>query len=169
MDQAKERFLQAYMLNADAIFRFCFFRLSDRELAKETAQEAFMRTWQYLVGGGQIHNLRAFLYKAASNLVIDQYRKRRPQDSLEALQEASGFEPAAKPGVDWINRLDGAEAIALLKQLPEPYGQALYLRYVDELSLAEIAKIVQQNENTIAVRIHRGLAKLKKLLDHEQS
>jgi DNA-directed RNA polymerase specialized sigma24 family protein len=124
MGQAKEHFLQAYLLHSDSIFRFCFFRLSDRELAKEVAQEAFTRTWQYLVNGSEIKNIRAFLYKTASNLVIDQYRKRRPQDSLEALQEAVGFEPPARSGPDWINRLDGAEAIAILQQLPEPYRQA---------------------------------------------
>lgn len=165
MDQAKERFLQAYLLNSDGIFRFCFFRLSDREIAKETAQEVFVRAWQYLINGGEIKNLRAFLYKTASNLVIDQYRKRRPQDSLESLQESAGYEPPAKAEPDWIERLSGAEALALLQRLPEPYREAIIMRYVEELSLTEIAQALGQSENTIAVRIHRGLAKLKVLMN----
>ena len=47
----EEEFLRAYEEFADAIFRHCYFRISDREVAKDLTQETFTRTWKYIVDG----------------------------------------------------------------------------------------------------------------------
>ena len=49
--QLQKEFEKAYDLYADAIFRHCYLRVSDRELAKDLMQEAFMKTWEYLASG----------------------------------------------------------------------------------------------------------------------
>ena len=51
----------------------------------------------------------------------------------------------------------------LIKKLPQEYRDVLFMKYVSDLSLGEIADIVGEKENTIAVRIHRGIKKLKEL------
>ena len=99
-------------------------------------------------------------------MIIDEYRKRKPNDSLETLQE-EGFEPSFDDTDRWMNVMDGTEALKLISQIPTPYGEAVFMRYVQELSLGEIADITGETENTIAVRIHRGLNKLRSLFYHE--
>lgn len=163
----KDEFLKAFEANSDALFRYCFFKIGDREKAIDLTQDAFMKTWNYLTVGNSIENMRAFLYRTASNLIIDEYRRRKPQFSLETLQEETGFEPAEGGIESIINTLDGAQAIELIQYLPEPYGEVLLMRFVNELSLAEISAITGQSENTIAVQVHRGIAKLKKLFNHD--
>ncbi len=172
----EKRFLEAHDLYSDGLLRYFTFRLSDMDRATELVQETFMKTWNYMRDdfhegkvGGDIENMRAFLYKTASNMVIDEYRKRKPADSLEALSEQSGFDPSFNDTDRWIDRLDGTQALSLLRRLPEQYGEAILMRYVEELSLSEMAKITGESENTLAVRVHRGIEKLKIIFNHEQS
>jgi len=166
--QLKDRFLEAYATHADAIFRYCFFRLGDKEKVTDLVQDIFMKTWEYMRTGQVIGNMRAFLYTTASHIVIDEYRKRKPQESLDTLLVETGFEPSVDDSDRHINELDGAEAMELLHLIPESYSEVIFMRYVEELSLSEISDILGESENTIAVRVHRGIGMLRKLWDHEK-
>jgi len=64
-----------------------------------------------------------------------------------------------------IDRFEGARALEALKLLPDAYKEVLILRYVDGLSPKEIAQSLDENENAVSVRVHRGLKKLKELLE----
>ena len=57
------------------------------------------------------------------------------------------------------------KAIEQVAKLPEKYRDVLMLRYVDDLSVAEISVIIAETENNVSVRIHRGLEKLKNILE----
>lgn len=59
--------------------------------------------------------------------------------------------------------LDGKAAIRLIENLPEPYKKVLHMRYIQDLSLGEMALITGKSKNTMAVQVHRGLVKLKVL------
>ncbi|MDE2040782.1 MAG: RNA polymerase sigma factor [Patescibacteria group bacterium] len=166
MGSKQKQLEEAYREHADALFRFCLFKISDREQAKDLLQETFTRAWQFLSRDGAVDNFKAFLYKIMSNLVIDEYRKRKPVDSLEILHE-DGFDPSFDDTDRWIDAIDGTKAVRLLGKIPPPYGEAVFMRYVQELSLGEISAITGERENTIAVHIHRGLEKLKTLFRNE--
>lgn len=156
-----DRFLQSYDELSDAIFRHCYYRCFDREKAQELMQECFMRTWERLAAGDEIHNLRAFLYRVATNLVIDSSR-RKTSDSLEVLVETQGFE-APDPATGRIEQAAEASLIvSMLDRLDPKYREAVTLRYVDGLTPREIAEIIGESENVVSVRIHRGLALLRK-------
>src|SRR4051812_784750 len=90
----KDEFLKSFAENSDALFRYCFFRIGDRERSLDLVQDAFMKTWNYLYQGNTIENFRAFLYRTAGNLIVDEYRRRKSEPSLDLLAE-EGFEPAA--------------------------------------------------------------------------
>ncbi len=61
-------------------------------MAKDLVQETYMKTWNSMVKGEDIHNIRAFFYKILGNLVVDHYRKKKTL-SLDRLSEV-GFEPS---------------------------------------------------------------------------
>ena len=169
MDHVKDM-STAYEAYADAIFRFCFFKLSNRELAKDLTQETFLKTWSYLAGGGEVKGLKVFLYATANHLIIDEYRKKGRQlkvaDSLDRLQE-SGFDPSFDDTDSWIDKLDGQRALELINQLPKLYKDVLFMRYVEDLSLEEIHQLTGESDNTISVRIHRGIEKLRKIINNQ--
>jgi|CXWK01.1.fsa_nt_gi RNA polymerase sigma-70 factor (ECF subfamily) len=158
----EQHFLKVYKENADAIFRFCYLRLSDREIARDVAQDTFMKVWQHAHKGEKIDNLRAFMFTTARNLIIDNYRKKKAS-SLDALME-EGFDVGVEISESVVDAFDGERAMALLATIPEKYRDAIYLQYVEGLSVKEIAEITGETENNISVRIHRGLQKLRSIL-----
>ena len=161
IEKTEKEFLKAYDENVDALFRQCYFKVHNTELAQDLLQETFTRTWDYLKKGKEIVNMKAFLYKTINNLVIDEYRKKKPV-SLDVMSE-DGFDPEAPLGSTAHERLEGKKAMMLIDKLPEPYKQAVFLRYVNGLELKEIAEITREAENTISVHVHRGMNKLKEL------
>ena len=155
--------MKAYEELSDAIFRHCYFRIGDREKAKDLMQETFTKTWEYIVGGQPVNNLKAFLYRVASNLVVDEYRKKR-ELSLDSLQ-VDGFEPSFDDRNKTEAGIDAKIAVRVINQLDEKYREVVLMKYVDELSPKEIAGITGDSENNISVRIHRGLKQFKQILN----
>jgi len=164
LSQDWEQFLRVYDQYADAIFRHCYFRVYNRDKALDLMQDAFMKTWEYLAQGKTVDNMRAFLYRVANNLIIDASRKKIPY-SLDDLQEG-GFEPVAETHA--VDPMDKKLLATVLEKLDEDARQVLVWRYLDELSIGEIATILGVRENVVSVRLHRGLKKARKRLLAEQ-
>jgi RNA polymerase sigma-70 factor, ECF subfamily len=168
-DDAAGAFEQAFREYGNAIFRHCYARLNDRERAQEIMQETFMKTWEYLCKGNSIENVKAFLYHAAHNLVINEAlkRKRRGDVSLDALQEGGFDVGSSEDHEECKKKLDEGKVLTHLQSVPPPYREVLLLRYVDDLSPAEIAEVIGVSANVVSVRIHRGLRKLRPFLESD--
>lgn len=166
LNNIEKLFLEAYDTLADALFRHCYFRVSDRERAKDIVQDAFVKTWRYLADGKSVRNLKAFLYRVVDNEIIDYARKRKEQ-SLDKLIE-EGLDVGLLDAAMRIERLDAKRALAYLNHLDERSRQVVVMRFIDDLGPKEIAEVTGESENIISVRIYRSLAKLKKVIsDHE--
>ena len=156
--EAPLAFPEAYHEYKDAIFRHCYFHVFDREHAKDLLQETFIKTWQYLTEGHDIDNVRAFLYRVATNLVINAARKKKEM-SLESLQD-QGFDPASDDETVGRDCIQEKRVMDMLGRIDEPYRSAVTLRYVEGLSPAEISQVTGETPNAVSVRIHRGLKQL---------
>lgn len=161
---AEEDFSKAFEEYRDEIFRHCHFIVFNREIALEIMQEAFMKTWVYITQGHDLDNVRAFLYRVARNLCFN-HKHKKNEGSLDALQE-EGFDPPSED--DRLKRDVIAEdqVIKVLRKLDEPYRTAVIMRYIQGLSPAEIAEILEESPNTVSVRITRGVKHLRTLLPH---
>ena len=143
---------------------YAFSKVNSRVAGDDLVQDTFTKTWAYLVKGGKIEVMKAFLYHVLNNLIVDEYRKHKTT-SLDALME-NGFEPSSNESERLLNILDGKSAILLIQSLPEKYQKVMRMRYVQDLSLKEMSLITGKSKNTIAVNAHRGLEKLKLLYNH---
>jgi len=140
---------------------YASFKVQNSALSEDLVQDTFIKTWMYLARGGEIIKMKAFLYHVLNGLIIDEYRKRKVA-SLDFLME-KGFELSTEvPAIEkYTDSFDGHSAILLIKNLPKAYQSVMRMRYVEDLSLAEMAKITGKSKSTIAVHAHRGLEKLK--------
>ncbi len=136
-----------------------YFKVHDHSIGEDMVQTTFLKTWKYLVKGGKIDIMRAFLYHILNNLIIDEYRKKKAV-SLDVMIE-KGFEPAQAETVNLVDMLDGKKAMLLIAQLPLKYQKVMRMRYVQDLSLEEMSLITGRSKNSIAVEAYRGLEKLK--------
>lgn len=164
MKHSEQAFLAAYDLYADAIFRYCYARLGEREAAKDAVQETFCRAWRWLTKDNKAENIRALLYRTATNITIDEYRRGR-SESLDAL----GLDPADESTGDPSVSAQAAHAIALARRLEPKYRDPLLMRYAEDLPVKEIAAVLGESENVTSVRIHRAIKQLKDIMkpDHE--
>ncbi len=158
----EKQFVEVYEKHSDAIFRYCYYRVFDREKAKDVMQEAFSRTWKYLQEGKEVDNIRAFIYKTANNIIIDGFRKKK-QVSLNQIME-KGFSPSTDPREKTAHYFEGQEILEIVKGLDEKYRDVILLKYVEDLSTKEIASILNETENNIYVRLNRGFAKVKEIM-----
>jgi len=157
------------------LLRYLLYLTSNREQAEDLFQEVWMRV---LLRGGQFNGKARFdtwLFTIARNLVIDLRRKRTMQ-SLDEMFEASGdedrpsgIEIAADIPSPFEQCASGQDrdrlAAALLKMEPL-YREVLVLRFHEDLSLEEIAKVTRAPLSTVKSRLYRGLASMKpKLAD----
>lgn len=161
----REAFMEHYERYSDDIFRFCMIKTRNRDQALDTTQEAFMKFWEYLRSDTEIEHYRALLYRIARNLIIDQYRKKK--DVLvehyfdDTLQEELSFEPQSQ----MEDAIDGELALNLLHELPPLTQEIITLRFLSHLDIKEIASVIDKKPNTVSVYLHRGLKKLKSLLE----
>lgn len=153
-------FNECYDAYADSIFRFCLVKVSNRELALDLSQEAFTRLWDMLRAGKEVEQPRALLFTIARNAITDYYRKKK-EDSLDAMSE-TGFEPEEAATAEV--HAEYTEALSTINELEEPFREAVYLRYVEELPPREIARITKNPVNVVSIRITRGMKQLREVL-----
>jgi RNA polymerase sigma-70 factor, ECF subfamily len=166
MDKRLIWFEKLYDTYADAIWRHFYHRLGDHERAKELTQEVFVKTWQYVVLGKEIEYERAFLYRIAKNLFINEIRTKKSVVSLDSLAE-EGFEIKDEHNV--VMSAEQKELIEHLGKIKESYRTVLVLRYVDDLPVKEIANLLEEKDTTISMRIKRGIEALKQTYKKTQS
>jgi RNA polymerase sigma-70 factor (ECF subfamily) len=156
------------------LMRYLLFLTGNRETSEDLFQEVWMRV---LVRGGQFNGKARFetwLFTIARNLVID-LRRKRTMNSLDELVEgatdddrAMSFEVAADEPTpfDRVANLEDRERIAAaLMAVDTLHREVLVLRFHEELSLEEIAKVTRAPLSTVKSRLYRGLAMMKPKLD----
>jgi RNA polymerase sigma-70 factor (ECF subfamily) len=159
-----DEFIALYDEMADQLFRHCYFKLSNRELALDLVQETFARTWEYIAAGKEVKNVKGFLFKVANNLIIDEYRKKKAV-SLETLQEMTGFDAPVNDHKKTIFSVEVDTVLSHINKLDGKYKDVILMRYVNDYSPKEIAKILGESENAVSVRINRGLKKVQEMLN----
>ncbi len=164
------RFLKAFDEYNDALFRHAFLRVNNREKAIDLVHDTYTKVWSYIRDGYKIDSFRPFLYKVLNNLIIDEYRKRK-ETSLDALLEIEGidegsFDDLSESTVERLAAtIDGRKAFELLEQLPEQYREVIIYRFIDQLGPREISELIEESENVVSVRLHRGLKLLRQKIE----
>lgn len=143
------------------IYRFVYFKVSDEEQANDLTNEVFIKVYKYIKDDKEIENFRAFLFKTARNLIIDFYRTRRKEISLDDAPEITSDE-ATDTRVDEKIQLENVKKY--LDKINPEYAEAVKLRFFDELSFYEIAQVLDESEANVRMRAHRGIKQLRKAL-----
>ncbi len=162
MSSSSDIFDKAYTDFADAIFRHCAFRLLNRERGRELMQEAFLRLWVELEKGTDVLNMRAFLYRIANNLIIDDVRRKKEM-SLDQLQEA-GWDPGEDKTEQMQDRIQFRDILEKLHRLSATDRELIVMRYIDGLTPSDMAEVLGESPNTVSVRLHRAIKELRALL-----
>jgi RNA polymerase sigma-70 factor (ECF subfamily) len=156
------------------LMRYLLYLSGNREQAEDLFQEVWMRV---LVRGAQYNGQARFetwLFTIARNLLID-LRRKRTMSSLDELFEGKSeddrpmaFEVAdgePTPFDHFANMEDRERISAALLELDTLHREVLVLRFHEELSLEEIAKVTRAPLSTVKSRLYRGMAAIKPKLE----
>ncbi|HEY2980441.1 MAG TPA: sigma-70 family RNA polymerase sigma factor [Anaerolineales bacterium] len=158
----REMFARLYVAYTDRIFRYVYYRVTDRDLAQDITSHVFLKAWEKLgtYRAGQ-SPFTAWLYRIAHNAVIDYYRTYKVSIGLE---EADAVVVSHADEVD--ERLDlqfkSHKLRAALGELTEEQQQVLILRFVSGLSTLQIAQQLGKRQGAVRALQLRGLKGLAK-------
>lgn len=140
------------------ILRYCLWHAPDRSLAQDAAQETFLKALRYFDRYTGKGSFKPFLYQIAANTCIDMHRRSRPSDL--PLDELTADPAYSDPGFEDV-RSDMALR-QLVNSLPEELQEIVLLRFGQDLTMREIAKIVDMPFRTVQTRLRSALKRLKK-------
>lgn len=151
-EKAAEELIKRYYIS---ILRYCKSHCFDQEKAEDLTQEAFLKLFKSLSGYKGKRKFKAYLYTIANHLCIDESRKIKIY-SLESEREI-------RCECDEMRRIeDKSEIDYLLNVLSPEQREAVILRFGEQLSFWEIAKVMNCNMRTAQSRVRNALKIMKK-------
>ena len=157
IDQVIERY-------GNMIYRLALSRLGSREDAEDVMQEVFMRLFQNKSSFQNEEHRKAWLLRVTMNCSINLRTSAYNRHHAILSDELAAITPDPRSEI-----YEEDQAIALLWQLPAKYRQALHLFYYEELSVAEIARVMGNREGTVKSLLHRGRRKLRLLWEEREA
>ncbi len=154
------------------LFNYIGRQVGEKEMALDFTQEVFLRAYASLSTFRPEFKFTTWLYRIASNFIIDHWRKKRPtllslDQPLNPGEEGSCLE-AADPAPSVADRLEKAELrdriAQSLKSLPDDLRELFVLRHVSGFSYEEIAEIKKQPVGTIKSKVFKAKEMLRRIL-----
>ena len=161
-EQALSAVYDAYYL---PIYRYIYVHVGHRETSEDLTQQTFMRLLSALQAGDGPHTyLKAWLFRAATNLIVDDVRAAKHRDHAPLDEDT-----ASSSELHLDTTLEVAEISAALAQLHAIQRTVITMRFLGEMSLDEIAHALNLTVGAVKAHQHRGLISLRAILNWEQS
>ncbi|MEX1013684.1 MAG: sigma-70 family RNA polymerase sigma factor [Candidatus Paceibacterota bacterium] len=147
----------------DRIYRYIFIRVSNKTEAEDVTQQVFLKAWKNINRYETQKNtpFSSWLYTIAKNSIIDYYRKDRDHLDIDFVSDKiSTSEKHQEEKTDTELRIELVKN--QLNRLSEDEQDVLIMRFIDEMSNKEVAKITGKTSGAVRVMQHRALKKLKK-------
>lgn len=159
-------FGELYDIYISKIYRFIFFRVGrQKEDTEDITHQVFMSAWQNM-SKYESRGLpfSSWLYRIASNAVIDYYRTHRSHIDIDTVPEEMVVE-LSNATTELDSQLNMSYIHVALAKLEPEQQNVLIMRFIEDLSTKEIAIALEKSEGAIRVIQHRALKQLKHYVD----
>lgn len=155
-----DAYTEVYNYYVTPIYRFIYFKVSNRQDAEDLTSEVFLKIWQFVTETeDEIENLRALIYRSARNIVIDYYRRKASQTYAQADEVLEAVPDERQQRL--LERAEGTIEMKTIEQvlhkMKDEYREMILLRYVEDFSISEIANILNKSKGSVRVQLHRAL------------
>jgi len=166
----KEAFIKVYDESVKDIYRFVYFKIGSREEANDITSMVFLKTWNHIQNNTLVDSktLRALLYKIARNTIIDHYREtgNKKTASLDDEEHKIDVLDETQNPQEKMDQESNLELIkSKLPLLKEEYREVIIMKFINDLTLEEIADISGKTKGNVRVLLHRALGALKELVE----
>ena len=171
------RFDALYRRYIAPVYSYAYYELGDHHAAEDATEKTFLSALTSLsrfedrarpADGEGASTFKVWLFQIARNVVANERRasRRRRTEPLDAAAIVSDPLDVER---DAARRDEAASAWGAVGRLPEDRRRAIVLRFVDELSTAEIAGVLGRSEGAVRVLIHRALRSVARDLEARQA
>lgn len=148
------------------VYSYAYHRLGDVADAEDVTALVFMKALESLPSyQSRGCSFAPWIFRIARNAVIDQYRRKRKQVTLDGVDHESRD---GDPVGNVLGRERREELRRLVSHLSAEQRDVVLMRYAADLTFAEIADVLNKNEAAVRMLLHRGLRKMKAVLDDER-
>lgn len=143
-----------YKEHIQAVYRFLFKRVGNREDAEDLTAQVFLKAVRYLDGSYTPMSIKSWLFQLARTTMADHWRQyyKNPRAPLELVT----FE--ANEQEDPAHEISTAETLRqVMERLPDHYQRVLTLRFLEHLSIRETAAEMGISEGNVKVLQLRAL------------
>lgn len=144
------------------LLRYCYMKVKNKEMAEDIVQETYLKFWENK-SYKDIGKEEAYLYTIARNLCMDEFR-RPVSENVEDHQEIQDVTSESDSQItdriaieDALDRLDGE-----LREI-------VVLRYINDLSVNDVARIMGMSRFSVRRRVNEGLSILKKYMQEGEA
>lgn len=160
-----EAFGLLYDAFAQRIFRFIKLKIQNQQDAEDALQEVFVKAHRGLTNL-KVDNLNfsAWLYKIASNTINDKFRKQYRTPEIVSIEETLNLadKGSLQKNIEISSEVENV--VLLFEELPTLYKQVLELRFIQDLSLEEVSKILKKSNLSVRLIQYRALKKVKNIM-----
>ena len=160
--QARRTLDAAYLEHGPALGRLAYLLTGDAAVAEDLVQEAFVRAFARFAHLRRQNALEGYLRRTVVNLAHKHFRRVRNERAYLAATRA-GDEPGSQPDVALREQLWAA-----LRALPYRQRCALVLRFYEDVSEREAARLLGCRAGTVKSLVHRGLSSMREQIGGEQ-
>ena len=157
-----QRFEDVYDEYAERIYRFVYYKTYHRETAEDIMSQVFLKAYEkwdsYDPSKGAVSS---WLYAIAGNLVIDNFRKKKPSANIDDVWDLAGSDDVQ---LDAEKKEQIEELRAGLGKLPADQRNLIILRIWENCSFREIAEITSSTEAGCKMQFYRAVKKLGTLI-----
>jgi RNA polymerase sigma-70 factor (ECF subfamily) len=159
----EKAFAQLYEGHFDKIYRYVVLRIGNAIEAEDVTQQVFLNALQSISSfKWKGAPFSSWLFRIAHNQVVDYLRKKTRQ-ATESLDESLVISKS-DPQLVVEQRLDIEQLILATKQLTKAQQEVIALRFVSELSTAQVAKVMGKSEGAVKALQHSAIVALRKAL-----
>jgi RNA polymerase sigma-70 factor, ECF subfamily len=156
---------QIYDQYADKIYAYIYHRVGQADLAEDLTGQVFMRMLESVRKGDAWRtSFSGWLYRIAHNLVIDHYRRRQRATFIDIDDAPPLSATEGDPHRSVEARLESEHLRSALGQLTEEQAEVITLRFLEELSIAEVATIMDKTDGAIKALQYRAVLALRRVM-----
>jgi RNA polymerase sigma-70 factor (ECF subfamily) len=133
-------------------------------IAEDLTQETYLAAVRELRRGREVENPKGWLYGIARHKLLDHYRQAGKIRGLDVPWHDDALDEIPMPRLDLEDAADRDLVAIALDQLPASQKTALVLRYMDGLSVPEVAALTGKSVHAVESLLARGRASMKRIL-----
>lgn len=147
------------------IYRFVLIKTGRREDAEDLTHQVFLSAWQNIKRYKNLgYPFSSWLYQIARNQIVDHYRSKKNDFSLDAIDPDIFIPSAATDPIDVSQKMIIEKVLSAIRKLKPDYADVVMLRFVEDVSLRDTANALKKSEGAIKIMQHRAIKELRKTL-----